>query len=74
MKKVTIKCPCCNAALIIDANTGLILSSKEHKKNLSFDEALKKEEEKETGLTNCSLKPWRTKKNGQENWKTSLSL
>lgn len=47
MKKVTIKCPCCNAALTIDANTGLVINTREHKKNFSFDEALKIVEEKE---------------------------
>ena len=46
MKKLTIKCPCCNASLTIDAGTGLVISSREHKKNYSFDEALKKEEGK----------------------------
>ena len=46
MKKVTVKCPCCKASLLIDANTGLVLSSKEHKTNYSFDEALKREKEK----------------------------
>ncbi len=47
MKKITIKCPCCNASLTIDAKTGLVLNSKEHKKNFSFDEALKSVEEKQ---------------------------
>lgn len=47
MKKLTVKCPCCNAALTIDAKTGLVLNSREHKKNFSFDEALKTVEEKE---------------------------
>ncbi len=46
MKKITVKCPCCHATLAVDANTGLVISSKEHKKNFSFDEALKNEEEK----------------------------
>jgi len=46
MKKLTIECPCCKAALKIDANTGLVLSSQEHKKNYSFDDALRKEKEK----------------------------
>ena len=47
MKKITIKCPCCNASLTIDAKTGLVLNSREHQKNFSFDEALKNEEEKQ---------------------------
>jgi len=46
MKKLNIKCPCCQAALTVDANTGLVLNSREHKKNFSFDEALRNEEEK----------------------------
>lgn len=46
MKKLNIKCPCCQATLTVDANTGLVLNSREHKKNFSFDEALRNEEEK----------------------------
>lgn len=46
MKKMIIKCPCCHASLTIDASTGLVLSSKEYKKNFSFEEALENEEKK----------------------------
>lgn len=46
MKKISVKCPCCSAVLTIDAGTGLVLKSESRKMDYSFDEALKREEEK----------------------------
>lgn len=46
MKKISVKCPCCKAVLAVDPATGLVLSSRTEKKNYSFDDALKREEEK----------------------------
>jgi hypothetical protein len=41
MEKFTILCPCCEAALIIDAQTGALLSHEEKKKVLGSFEDLK---------------------------------
>lgn len=41
-KNFTIACPCCEASLNIDAQTGAVLSHEEKKKQLgSFDQMLK---------------------------------
>ena len=41
-KDFTIICPCCEASLVVDAQTGAILSHEEKKKQIgSFDEMLK---------------------------------
>jgi hypothetical protein len=40
--KFTLVCPCCEATLIVDAETGALLSSEEKRKPLaSFDEMVK---------------------------------
>lgn len=41
MEKFTILCPCCEATLIIDAQTGALLSHEEKKKVLGSFEDLK---------------------------------
>lgn len=41
MEKYTILCPCCEAVLIIDAQTGALLSHEEKKKVLGSFEDLK---------------------------------
>lgn len=46
MKKISIKCPCCGTVLSVDADTGLVLGSKKPAPEYSFEEALKREEEK----------------------------
>lgn len=43
MEKFSIICPCCEAALVIDAQTGAILSHEEKKKILGSFEDLKGE-------------------------------
>jgi hypothetical protein len=43
MEKFSIICPCCEAALVIDAQTGAILSHEEKKKVLGSFEDLKGE-------------------------------
>jgi len=41
MEKLTIICPCCEAALVVDAQTGALLSHDEKKKVLGSFEDLK---------------------------------
>ena len=43
MDKYTIICPCCDAALTVDANTGALLAHEEKKKVLGSFEDLKGE-------------------------------
>lgn len=43
MEKFSIICPCCEAALVVDARTGAILSHEEKKKVLGSFEDLKGE-------------------------------
>ncbi len=50
MEKFNIICPCCEATLVIDAQTGAILSHKEKKKVLGSFEDLKGELSKQKEL------------------------
>lgn len=46
MKKLEVVCPCCEAKLVIEAKTGLVIHCEEKKSGYSFDEALQKEKER----------------------------
>ena len=50
MEKFSIICPCCEAALVIDAQTGAIISHEEKKKVLGSFEDLKGELSKQKEL------------------------
>lgn len=50
MEKFSIICPCCEAALVIDAQTGTVLSHEEKKKVLGSFEDLKGELSKQKEL------------------------
>ncbi len=50
MEKFSIKCPCCEAILTIDAQTGAILAHEEKGKKLSSFEDLKSELDKQKDL------------------------
>jgi hypothetical protein len=38
--KLEITCPCCQATLLVDAETGLVLNAHEKKSGYSFEDAL----------------------------------
>jgi hypothetical protein len=38
--KLEIICPCCQATLLVDAETGLVLNAQEKKSGYSFEDAL----------------------------------
>lgn len=46
MEKFTVICPCCEASLLIDAQTGALLAHEEKEKKLGSFEDLKSELEK----------------------------
>ena len=50
MEKISLICPCCEATLKVDANTGAILSHEEKKKALGSFEDLKGELNKQKEL------------------------
>ena len=50
MEKFSIICPCCEAALVIDAQTGAVLAHEEKKKPLGSFEDLKGELSKQKEL------------------------
>lgn len=50
MEKFTIICPCCEASLVIDAQTGALLSHEEKKKTHGSFEDLKSELNKQKEL------------------------
>jgi hypothetical protein len=43
-KRVDVVCPCCQAKLVIDGKTGLVIHSEAQKSVYSFDEALEREQ------------------------------
>jgi len=47
-QRVEVICPCCQAKLIVDGKTGLVIHSKAMKSAYSFDEALEKEKERKS--------------------------
>ena len=44
--KIAVTCPCCQALLTVDSETGIVISSKSRKESYSFDDALKKEKDR----------------------------
>ncbi|MBA2621409.1 MAG: 2-nitropropane dioxygenase [Acidobacteria bacterium] len=50
MEKLTVICPCCEATLSVDANTGALLAAEEKTKAHSSFEDLKDELEKQKNL------------------------
>ena len=46
--RVETTCPCCQAKLVIDTATGLVIHSEAKKATYSFDDALKKEQERKS--------------------------
>ena len=46
--RIEITCPCCQAKLLVDASTGLVIHSEAKKATYSFDDALKKEQERKS--------------------------
>lgn len=50
MEKFSVKCPCCEAVLAIDAQTGAVVGHEEKAKKLSSFEELKSELDKQKDL------------------------
>ncbi len=44
--RLNVQCPCCQARLVIDPKTGLVLHSQTTKPDYSFEEALRREQER----------------------------
>ena len=44
--RIDLVCPCCQATLLVDAKTGLILQSQEKKTDYSFEKGLKEVKER----------------------------
>ena len=44
--RIELVCPCCQATLLVDAKTGLILQSQEKKTDYSFEKGLKAVQER----------------------------
>lgn len=45
-KRLEVTCPCCQARLVVDAGTGLVIHSDAKKAGYSFDDALRQEKER----------------------------
>jgi predicted amidophosphoribosyltransferase len=50
MEKITIVCPCCEAALTVDASTGALIAHEEKKKKLGSFEDLRSDLDKQKEL------------------------
>jgi hypothetical protein len=42
--RLTVECPCCQARLVVDSKTGLVIQSQSRKQDYSFEEALQREQ------------------------------
>lgn len=45
-ERLEIVCPCCQAKLIVDAKTGLVIHSEARRASVSFEDAVRKEKER----------------------------
>ncbi|HSR50527.1 MAG TPA: hypothetical protein VLV83_06835 [Acidobacteriota bacterium] len=45
-KRLKVTCPCCRSELQVDPETGLVLKHSRQKSSASFEEALKREQER----------------------------
>jgi hypothetical protein len=45
-QRVEVTCPCCQAKLLVDGATGLVLHTETRKSSYSFDDALQREKER----------------------------
>ena len=52
MEKLTVICPCCEAAIVVDAATGAIISHEEKKRAIGSFEDLKNEAERQQDVRN----------------------
>jgi hypothetical protein len=51
VKTLEVACPCCKATLVVDAQTGAVLSHREHKKAMdSLDDFLAKQKHRSADL------------------------
>ncbi len=46
--RLEVTCPCCQAKLIVDSATGLVVHADAKKTTYSFDDAVKKEQERKS--------------------------
>lgn len=46
--RLDVTCPCCHAKLVVDSATGLVIHSEAKKATYSFDDAVKKEQERKS--------------------------
>ena len=47
-KKLIVYCPCCQAELVIEPETGLVLKAREKKLDYSFETALQRESDRKS--------------------------
>jgi hypothetical protein len=45
-QRIEVVCPCCEAKLVVDGKTGLVIHSEHKKAEFTFDEALTREKER----------------------------
>lgn len=58
-QRVEVVCPCCQAKLLVDGKTGLVIHSEAKKSAYSFDEALEKEKERKAKSDELFAKAFR---------------
>ena len=65
-KRIEVTCPCCQARLLVDSASGLVLQTLSRKTAYSFDEALQKEKDRKSRSDQLFAKAFDDEKRRQE--------
>ncbi|UCF37355.1 MAG: 2-nitropropane dioxygenase [Acidobacteriota bacterium] len=65
--RVNVVCPCCQASLVLDRKTGLVIHSEKKKLDYSLDDALKEEESRRKKSDELFAKAFEDEKARQQN-------
>ena len=66
-QRIEVVCPCCQAKLVVDGKTGLVIHSEAMKSGYSFDEALEKEKERKSKSDELFAKAFEDEENRRAN-------
>jgi len=65
-KRLEINCPCCQAKLVVDSATGLVIHAEASKQTYSFDDAVRREKERKGKSDELFAKAFAEEKRRQE--------
>lgn len=66
-ERIDVVCPCCQATLVVDPKTGLVIRSEAQKSGFSFDEALVREKQRKEKSDELFAKAFENEKKRKSN-------